>query len=514
MKYLVIFLFISSFTLLSCNDPKDREEFNIEEASITSIINAYKTGLISCEFLVSEYLARIEKYDQSTGLNSIVLVNPDAIKIAREKDSILRENKPLPPLFGIPFIVKDNYNTAGLQTAAGSMAMKGFEPETDSWIVKKIKDAGAIVLAKSNMAEWAFSPMVTISSIAGETRNPYNLDYVPAGSSGGSAAAVAANFGTAGLGTDTGNSIRGPSSHNALVGFRTTLGLVSRAGIVPLYLRNDVGGPMCRTVEDATIILDIIAGYDPDDPLTLASDQHIPDSYLNYLDPDGLKGSRIGVCSDILRRGIDPEIELLFNKAISDLRDNGASLIEDISIDNFDQLSRGHWAAAFNYDLKNYLQKQGNDVPVKSLDEVIEAGNYSTYIEDNLFYHQNNPGNPAENNPPSLDVFSDPGRIAFRKAIEEKMDELNLDALIYPSWSYPPARIGKFEEYRGDNSQIISPHTGQPAFTVPMGYTKNMLPAGLQFLGRMFDEATLIKLTYSYEQATKHRQAPEKFSME
>lgn len=510
MKLLHLIILMSVITLYSCNN-KD-SAFNIEEATISSIKSALKNESLSCEDLVEQYLSRIEKYDQPGGLNSIVVINPEALDIAREKDLMIKKNAELPPLHGIPIIVKDNYNTIGLQTAAGSLAMKGFEPETDSWIVKKLKDAGAIVLAKSNMAEWAFSPKVSISSIAGETRNPYNLDHVPAGSSGGTAAAVAANLGTVGLGTDTGNSIRGPSSHNALVGFRTTLGLVSRAGIVPLYLRNDVGGPMTRTVEDATIILDIIAGQDPDDPITMASTGHIPDSYTDFLLSDGLSGSRIGVCQDILDRGIDPEIEKLFLAAISDIKASGATVIEDIRIPDFEKISAGHWASAFQFDLNNYLAQQGETVPVHSLNEIIAAGNYSDYIEERLLYHQKHPNNPIQNDPPSLDVFSDPGRIAFRKAIEDKMDELNLDAIIYPSWSFPPARIGKFDEYRGDNSQIISPHTGQPAFTIPMGYTKSNLPAGLQFLGRMFDEPTLIKLVYSYEQATQHRKSPENFS--
>ena len=180
-------------------------------------------------------------------------------------------------------------------------------------------------------------------------------------------------------------------------------------------------------------------------------------------------------------------------------------------IDDFDKISRGHWASSLHFDLNSYLSSQGPLVPVKNLEEVIEAGNYSPYIKDNLYYHLDKPGDPALNDPPALDVFNDPGRINYRKAIEAKMDELNLDALIYPSWSYPAARIGRFDEYRGDNSQIISPHTGQPAFTVPMGYTKNNLPTGLQFLGRMFDEPVLIKLCYSYEQATLHRKAPENF---
>jgi amidase len=512
MRSLYLTIILLALTMISCNTISTKSEFSIEEATISSIRTALEEGTITCEELVGLYLKRIEKYDQPGGLNSIVLINPDALETAREKDQLIKKGQALPPMHGIPVIVKDNYNTIGLQTAAGSMAMKGFEPEYDSWIVKKLKDAGAIVLAKSNMAEWAFSPMVTISSIAGETRNPYNLDHVPAGSSGGTAAAVAANLGAVGLGTDTGNSIRGPSSHNALVGFRTTLGLVSRAGIVPLYLRNDVGGPITRTVEDATIMLDIIAGYDPDDPLTEHSKGNIPGSYMDFLIEDGLMGLRIGVFQDILDRGIDPQVQDLFSKAIIDLQAYGAIIIENIKVENFEELSQGHWAPAFHFDLNNYLEAQGPSVPVKSLDEVIAANNYSDYIKDNLIYHQQHPENPAKQDPPALDVYSDPGRSAYRLAIESLMEELELDALIYPTWSYPPAKIGKFDEYLGDNSQIVSPHTGQPAFTIPMGFTQNNLPAGIQFLGKMFDEPTLIKIAYSYEQATNHRKPPANFS--
>ncbi len=190
------------------------------------------------------------------------------------------------------------------------------------------------------MAEWAFSPRVTISSIAGETHNPYNLDHVPAGSSGGTAAAVAANFGAVGLGTDTGNSIRGPSSHNALVGFRTTMGLISRAGIAPLFLRNDVGGPMCRTVEDATRLLDVLAGYDPADSLTRHSQGKIPASYLPYLDKNGLKGARIGILRTLSDKDPDPQVKALFEQAIADLKKLGAEIVDPFEVAEFDSSTK------------------------------------------------------------------------------------------------------------------------------------------------------------------------------
>ena len=280
--------------------------FVLPEATIADIHRAFVNRTCTCEQLVTAYQQRIATYDQPAKLNAIILINPEASATARQLDAEFRRTKKLRPLHCIPVIVKDNYQTAGLQTTAGSALFKGFEPTDDAYQVRKLKEAGGIVLAKSNMAEWAFSPMVTISSIGGETRNPYNLDHTTAGSSGGTAAAVAANFGAVGLGTDTGNSIRGPSSHNALVGFRPTLGLTSRAGIVPLYLRNDVGGPMCRTVEDATRLLEVIAGYDPADSLTANSRGKIPANYRQFLKKDGLRGARIGVLRTLSDRNPDP----------------------------------------------------------------------------------------------------------------------------------------------------------------------------------------------------------------
>jgi len=487
------------------------DKFNLMEATIADIHKAYMDGNLNCEQLVRTYIERIKEYDQSTGLNSIVIINPEAIKTARLLDKEFQKTKKLRPLHGIPVIVKDNYNTSGLQTTAGSLALKGFIPKEDAYQVKVLKEAGAVVLAKSNMAEWAFSPRVTISSIAGETLNPYNTDHVPAGSSGGTAASVAANFGAVGLGTDTGNSIRGPSSHNALVGFRSTLGLTSRDGIAPLYLRNDVGGPMARTVEDATRILQLIAGYDPKDPVTKHCKGKIPENYLQFLDKDGLKGARIGVLRILSEKDPDNQVKLLFEQAIKDLKKMGAEVIDPLDIPGFDSISANHWCPVFQHDINLYLSSQGENIPVKNLEEIVASGKYSEYIERRLKYFLDNEKSPEKNDPPCLDPYNDTRRIAFRESIEKIMEDNKLGAIIYPTWNFPPAKVGDLDGYRGDNSQIIAPHTGQPAFTVPMGYTEGNLPAGLQFLGRMYDEPTLIKYTYAYEQGTKHRKPPALF---
>jgi len=508
----ILLMVQSSVLMLGCSSSA---RFNLEEALISDIHNAFKTGTSSCEHLVSEYIARIEKYDQPGRLNAITLVNPGALSRAKKLDNEYRATGVLRPLHCVPLIVKDNYDVEGLPTTAGSLTLKDNIAKSDAYQIRMLKEAGAIVLARSNMAEWAFSPRVTISSTAGETRNSFNLDYVPAGSSGGTAAAVSANFGAVGLGSDTGNSIRGPSSHNALVGFRSTLGLTSRSGIVPLYLRNDVGGPMARSVSDATRILEIIAGYDSGDSVTGHSRGKMPASYTQYLDKNGLKGARIGVLRALSEGDVDPEVHALFEKAIDDLRAAGAQIIDPFVVPEFDKLRQNQWCPMFRYDINRYLASLGDAAPVKNLKEIVASGLYSDYIKEDLEYFTTVTDSPQYHEDGSLcaDPYTDKIRLAFRGAIEQMMDHHKVGAVIYPSWNHPPARVGDWDGYKGDNSQVIAPHTGQPAFTVPMGYVAEGLPTGLQFLGRMFDEPTLIKYSYAYEQATRHRKVPKHFSV-
>lgn len=498
-----IIMLISFF---GCDTP-NRESLDLKELTISDIHAAYQSGKFNSQELVQAYLDRIGEMDKN--INSISMINPNALVMAKALDEEFQQTKTLRLLHGIPLIVKDNINTKGLPTTAGSLALQDYYPEEDAFIINKLVAAGAIVIAKSNMAEWAFSPMHSESSTVGITRNPYNLDHVPAGSSGGTGASIASNFGTIGLGTDTGNSIRGPSSHNALVGFRTTLGLVSREGIVPLFLRNDVVGPMCRTVEDAVKVLEVIAGYDPKDSLTLYSEGKIPSNYIQYLDKDGLKGARIGILRNLVDDNPDDEVYALFEKALSDMEEQGAEIIENVEIADFEKLSEDQWCPTFRMDLEDFLKTYVKRDTLHSLEDIIRIGTKSGFSRSSMEYMATNSlreGNPAI---PCGDAYTDIRRVAFREAIEKKMDELQLDALVYPSWNNKPARIAFFEEeYKGDNNQIISPHTGQPAFTVPMGFTSENLPAGIQFLGRMFDEGVLIKLSYSYEQATKHRKSP------
>ena len=317
--------------------------FQIEETTIAKVHAAMKAHQLTCHQLVDAYLQRIAKYDKNEPpINAIVLTNPDALKEADALDQRFASGGLTGPLHCVPTIVKDNYETIGLQSADGSLSLEGFVSDKDAFLVKRIKAAGAIVLAKSNMAEFAFSPNETVNSLLGTTRNPYDLTRVPAGSSGGTAAAVASNFGLVGLGSDTGNSIRGPSSHNALVGIRSTMGLTSRAGVIPLWYLADIAGPMTRTVEDATAVFQVIVGEDPEDPMTARSRGRKIPKYADALMKDGLKGARIGVLHQAWERPpnpnnpnaasavqIDDEVAKVFAQALDDLKTAGATIVDD-----------------------------------------------------------------------------------------------------------------------------------------------------------------------------------------
>jgi len=473
---------------------------------------ALRQRTMTCHAIVAGYLARIDAYDKrGPAINAIILTNPKALSIADSLDRQFAATRTLGgALFCIPVIVKDNFQTAGLQTTAGSLALRGWTPREDATMVRRLEDAGAIVLAKSNMAELAFSPYETVSSILpGYTRNPYALDRVTAGSSGGTGAAVAASFGVVGLGTDTGNSIRGPSAHNDLVGIRSTMGLTSRAGVVPLFLAADIAGPMARTVTDAVAVFQQVVGYDPMDSVTAASrDRPTPD-YSKSLRRDGLKGARIGVLTQAyLTPTTDTEVVRVFDRALSDLRKQGATVIDSVMIPELDSLRRAQAGGCnpFKYDFERFLASRSDTtLPVKTVAELIRSRRFHPSIEVRLTAAEAE-SLPPERNPgcASRDRF----REALRTAVLREMDGKQLDALVYPTWSNPPRLIGDLNTPAGDNNQLFSPSTGYPAITVPMGYTRGVLPAGLQFFGRPWSEETLIRLAYSYEQATYWRREP------
>lgn len=480
--------------------------FRVDEATIADIHAALKAEQLTCRSLVEQYLRRIDAYDKNgPALNAIVQINADAVKQADALDARGFTGA----LHCVPMIVKDNFETIGLQSANGSLALAGFVSAKDAFQVKRAKEAGAIVLAKSNMAEWAFTPYETLSSILpGYTKNPYALDRVTAGSSGGTAAAVAASFGAVGFGSDTGNSIRGPSSHQALAGIRSTMGLTSRAGVMPLNLLADVAGPMARTVADAVAVFQVIVGEDPDDPATTAARGRAAENYAAALQRDGLRGARIGVLRQAYERDTtDPEIVDVFMKAVEDLRLAGATIVDPAPV-NLDGIRRQAGAGpcmGFKYDINRYLAAHGDRVPVKSLAEIVKSGRFHPTVQRRL--EQAEQG--AENGPDSDACKAEQAyRDQVRAAVTKSMDAQKLDAFVYPTWSNAPRLIGDLNSPHGDNSQFFSPTTGFPSIQVPMGYTRGVLPAGITFFGRAWSEATLIKLAYSYEQHTRHRRPP------
>ncbi|HSM35793.1 MAG TPA: amidase family protein [Longimicrobiales bacterium] len=501
----------------ACEPAPPPEPFDVVEATIAGIQEAIHDGRTTCVAVVQAYLDRIEAYDSVRGIHAITEVNPAALDRASELDRELAEGRDPGPLFCAPILVKDNFDTHDLPTTGGSIALAGSLPPDDAFMVRRIRQAGAIVLAKTNMAEWAFSPRETVSSSYGTTANAYAPDRVPAGSSGGTASGVAASFGVAGLGSDTGNSIRGPSSHLALFGIRSTIGLTSRDGVIPLAFDRDIAGPMTRTVEDGARLFDVVAGYDPADPYTELGRGHRAADYTAFLDADGLRGARLGV----LRALVDPAstdsaVAAVFERALADLQRLGAELVDPFEVPGLDGHldAEGLFCGGFRHDVGRYLASLGDAPPLRDVLDVLEDGRFHERSRGALEFFAGGPLDvaPPDQDPPCPAYAEHPGRQAFLADVVSAMDEAEVEAVVYPTWTHPPAHLDRAtEEYRGDNSQLVAPATGMPAATVPMGYTYGELPAGLQLLARPYDEGVLFRLAYAYEQGTVHRRPPDGF---
>ena len=511
-KFIINLMATLLILLIGCDqNQKVSAKFILSEATISSIREAMSKGDINAQYLVDGYLKRIEAYDkQGPSINSIILVNPKAMERAVYLDSLYTKGIILGPLHGIPIIVKDNYDVKGLPTSNGTLALKESYPPDDAYQIKKLKEAGAIILAKSNLAEFASSGAFTVSSVLpGYTRNPYDTRRTTAGSSGGTGASIAASFAVVGLGTDTGSSIRGPSSHQALVGIRSTVGLTSRDGIVPLALTNDVGGPMARTVEDVAIVFDVIAGYDTADQVTSKSIDLKEESYQSFLGVD-VSGKRVGIIRQLfLPDESDSSVYQLMIDAIEDMSTLGVSMVDSVSIPDLDSLNESRSRIRqLKRDYNAYLASLGDSSKFKTLQDIIDSKDYHPYLEKRLLDAQEDVDVPEDH--PDWNK-NQALRQALRDQILSVMDSLNLDALIYPSFNYPPRLIGDLNGPRGANSGKLSPPTGFPAIAVPMGYSYDKYPAGFQLLGRPFSEGVLLQLASAFEQKTQHRRAPKGF---
>lgn len=490
--------------------------FKLQEATVADINNAFEAKALTSEALTQLYINRIKTYDGQ--LNSIIAINPNALGIARELDRERLAIGPRSPLHGIPVILKDNYDAFDFPTTAGSIVLKGAIPPDDAFTVKQLRDAGAIILAKANMSEFASG--VPGGSLQGLTSNPYSLNRSPAGSSGGTGASIAANFGVIGTGSDTGGSIRGPAAANGLVGIKPTLGLTSRDGIVPLALSFDVSGPITRTVEDAAIALGFMSGIDPSDPATLESEGKTYDNYTQFLNRDALKGARIGIARDFF--GSNLEVDQITMSAISVLENSGAEIVdslffpEEVIETKGSIYTRIRWPE-FKSQIPGYLATLGEEYP-KTLAEIIEVAEKDDFFETyptRLDLFRREEASVPLTDPDYIDALTN-GRNLVRNSTLNLLESNRLDALIYPTSGCPASPLPGLEDSTylcesGPSPTDIANISGFPDIQVPSGFTSDGLPVSLSFLGSAYSEPTLIGLAYAFEQATNARMSPSLF---
>ena len=499
VKELVLF----TIMLSSCGGSPDsiNSAFDVTEQSVSQLGVAMADGRVTAVDLVDSYLARIEAYDQQgPTLNAMIVLNPLARQEAIALDEERAAGQIRGPLHGVPVVVKDNYDTSELPTTAGAIALATSIPPDDATQVKRLRNAGAVILGKTNMHELARG-ITTVASYGGQTRNPYNPRRNPGGSSGGTGAAVAASFAAFGMGSDTCGSIRIPSAHHSLVGLRGTRGLASGDGIIPLSTTQDIGGPLARSVEDLAFALDATVGYDPADETTRLSDGHIPDTYTAALNAGGLAQARLGVVRSMVgNNGAERDVLAVIEAAIAEMEALGATVI-DIEEPDLTEVVQGASVIGqeFKFDFDEYLRNTP-DAPVRTLAEVVRQGLYHGILESGL-----------ENavSIETLDTDDYRQRLAkrdeIRRTIVDLMTEQSLDALLYPTIRQTARPVGQPQP--GSNC-ALSANSGLPAITVPAGYAEDDMPVGVELLGLPWSELRLLELAYAYEQGTEHRRAP------
>lgn len=489
----------------------------LDELTLTDLRAGQESGRFTAMSLTRKYLARIEAIDRKgPKLNSIIELNPDAEAIARDLDRERKAGRARGPLHGIPVLIKDNLDTADrMQTTAGSLALEGHVAKRDSFVAQKLREAGAVILGKTNLSEWANfrsgSSTSGWSSRGGQTNNPFALDRNPSGSSAGSGAAVSANLCAVAIGTETDGSIVSPATVCGIVGLKPTLGLISRSGIIPIAHSQDTAGPMTRTVADAAILLGALAGFDERDAVTRESAGKVPSDYAAILDPRGLQGARIGVARRYL--GFHPLVDKLMETAFAALKSEGATLIDPADLPTHGRFGGAEFEVLlyeFKHDLNLYLGALGPEARVHSLTDVItfnEANGERVmpFFGQETMIRAQAKGPLTE--PAYLEALASCRRMTRAEGIDAVMNEHKLDALIAPSSG--PAHLT--DHVNGDRglggSSSPAAVAGYPSITVPAGFVGG-LPVGLSFFGRAWSEPTLIKLAYAFEQATKHRRTP------
>jgi amidase len=493
------------------------EPFELDEITLGALEEGLKSGKFTAHSLTEKYLERIEEIDKrGPGVNAVLEVNPDALAIADALDRERQTRGPRGPLHGIPVLIKDNLATRDrMQTTAGSLALAGATPPQDSFVARKLRAAGAVILGKTNLSEWANIRSSHSSSgwsgRGGQTRNPYALDRNPCGSSSGSGAAVAANLCAVAIGTETDGSIVCPANTNGIVGIKPTVGLVSRAGIIPIAHSQDTAGPMARSVTDAALLLGAIAGVDRDDPATAASRAPEGCDYTKFLDAKGLAGARIGVVRKLF--GFHDTVDKLMNGAIEEMKRQGGVIVDPADIETLDQMGDAELQVLLyelKADLNAYLAQLTPDAPVHSLQEIIEFNERHRekempYFGQDLFIKAQAKGSLFRKE--YLDAREKCKTLMRAEGIDAVMDKFKLDALVAPTGG-PACLIDLVDgDHDLGGSSTPAAVAGYPNINVPMGFVFG-LPVGISFFGRAWSEPTLIKLAYSFEQATKHRRPP------
>jgi amidase len=491
--------------------------FDLEEITIAELQEGMKSGKYTARGITEKYLARIDAVDKrGPAVNSVIEVNPDALALAEDSDKERKQKGARGPLHGIPVLIKDNIDTADkMMTTAGSLALVGSKPPKDSMVAQKLREAGAIIIGKTNLSEWANIRSRHSSSgwsgRGGQTKNPYALDRNPCGSSSGSGAAASANFCAAAIGTETDGSIVCPSSANGLVGIKPTVGLVSRSGIIPISHTQDGAGPMCRTVRDAASVLGALTGVDADDNATAESRGKSYTDYTQFLKADGLRGARIGVLRKAF--GFMDAVDKVMEAALDAMKKEGAILVDPVEIE-----TAGKWgeteSTVFMYELKAdlnaYLARPGFNPPVKTLKEIIEF-NEKNHDKEMPYFGQDFFLKAEAKGPLSskeyIEALEKNHQLARKEGIDATMEKHNLDALVGPTGG--PAWLTDWVDgdHFGGGSSGAAAVAGYPNVTVPAGFVFGM-PVGISFFGRAWSEPVLIRLAYAFEQATKVRKPP------
>ncbi len=515
-------LFFSALLLLSvasCNQPLKKQEDKkgawLEEMTISQLQHGYREGRYTITGVVKAYLARIDSIDRhGPKLNAVIIVNPDALEIAAELDRELASGKTRGPLHGIPVIIKDNIDSHDkMPSTGGSRALKTSFPAADSYVVRKLREAGAVIIGKSNLSEWAnFRSKFSSSGwsgVGGQTRNPYILDCNPCGSSSGSGAAVSANLCTVAIGTETNGSIVCPSNNNGIVGIKPTVGLISRTGVIPISFTQDTPGPMARTVTDAVICLGALTGMDPADSKTMQAAGHFQTDYTRFLLKDGLHGKRIGLIRSAM--GFHHRVDTLMNQAVAWMKSHGAEVVEvkDTFDGKLENISLEVMLYEFKDGLNAYFAGLGKDAPVKSLHELITFNKSDSielrYFDQQLLEQADAKGSlNSEGYKKALAAMLKGSR---ENGMDRLMNHYHLDAMMAPTGSpaWTTDLVNGDHFIGGSSSWAAIP--GYPSITVPMGMIDG-LPVGISFFGRAWSEPVLIEIAYSYEQGTKCRQPP------